>query len=585
MDSLYLVVLFSVLTEIHGDARRESLTDECLLDQCKASTEIRSCAKDLCRKSLASCIEIWHKERAEKRGKNGGVELTKDGRNNNQNQNKDKTKTSMDMIIVVSALVSISISASVTITVLCYQRHRSKHSLTRPVGQEEIITESVDESDYTSINYNEMTDMSLPETNENSNENNTTPREPQAITDMIQQTGDTLTEYESLSNNRTSVEHIYELESTQNNQYQLLTTQRNLFFFHPRNSLWNMKGLYVVVLFSVLTEIHGNARRESSTDECLLKQCKASTEIRSCAKGLCRKSLASCIEILHKERAEKRGKNDGVELTKDGRNNNQNRNKDKKKKIFKLGTIVGISVGITGTLILFLIILVIIVICRRRSKKKKRKHQKRLQSLDKRLEMANLESSPSSTNKGLYNIRNTDKSVNTYEAQTRCSVAEGDDNVYYEIDEDKIESLTDIEGVHQKQIKEVRDKGSFYSDQTGYESQLGSKKNREQLPSLQSVDLRFEMANLEKIPSSSNKEGHTIRSANTDEAQDEYFVLDPSVTKYDKDLHNQVLPEVKVLSVAQGDGKNDNEITEDKIKSSTDIEVEHHKQMEDVRDI
>lgn len=88
-----------------------------------------------------------------------------------------------------------------------------------------------------------------------------------------------------------------------------------------------------------------------------------------------------------------------------------------------------------------------------RSKKKKRKQQKGLQSLDKRLEMANLESSPSSTNKGLYNIRNTDKSVNTYEAQTRCSVAEGDENVYYEIDVDKIESLTDIEGIHQKQIK------------------------------------------------------------------------------------------------------------------------------------
>ncbi|XP_076075884.1 uncharacterized protein LOC143046643 [Mytilus galloprovincialis] len=345
-----------------------------------------------------------------------------------------------------------------------------------------------------------------------------------------------------------------------------------------------MKCLYVVVLFSVLTEIHGNvcqkygnskkkfkclyqkyhqekscieiikmiipnARRENSTDECLLEQCNASTEIRSCAKekDLCRKSLASCIESLHKERAEKRGKKGRVELTKDGRNNDQNRNKDKKKKIFKLGAIVGISVGITGTLILFLIILVIIVICRRRSKKKKRKQQKRLQSLDKRLEMANLESSPSSTNKGLYNIRNTDKSVNTYEAQTRCSVAEGDENVYYEIDEDKIDSLTDIEGVHQKQIKEVRDKGSYYSDQTGCETQLGSKKNREELTRFQSVDQRFEMANLERVPSNSNKEGHPIRSANTVEAQGGYFVLDPSVTKYDKDLRNRELPEVKKL--------------------------------------
>ncbi|VDI75394.1 Hypothetical predicted protein, partial [Mytilus galloprovincialis] len=170
-------------------------------------------------------------------------------------------------------------------------------------------------------------------------------------------------------------------------------------------------------------------------------------------------------------------------------------------------------------------------------------------------------------------------------AQTRCSVAEGDENVYYEIDEDKIESLTDIEGVHQKQIKEVRDKVSYYSDQTGYETQLGSKKNRELLPSLQSVHLRFEMANLERIPSSSNKEGHTIRSANTDEVQGEYFVRDPSVTEYDKYLRNRVLPEVKNFSVTQGDGKIYNEIAEDRIESSTDMKVEHQKQTEDVRDI
>ncbi|XP_063447329.1 uncharacterized protein LOC134726860 [Mytilus trossulus] len=142
-------------------------------------------------------------------------------------KNTKEIKASMDMIIVVSALVSISIAASVTITVMCYQRHQSKHSLTRSVRQDQIITERVDSSNYTAIWYNEMTDMSLPETNENYYENNTTPREPQAITDIIQQTGDTLTEYESLSNYRTSVEQVYESESTQN-QYQLLTTQRNL---------------------------------------------------------------------------------------------------------------------------------------------------------------------------------------------------------------------------------------------------------------------------------------------------------------------------------------------------------------------
>ncbi|CAG2211145.1 unnamed protein product [Mytilus edulis] len=52
-------------------------------------------------------------------------------------------KASMDTIIVVSALVSISIAALVTITVLCYQRQRSKHSLTRQVRQDQIITEKL----------------------------------------------------------------------------------------------------------------------------------------------------------------------------------------------------------------------------------------------------------------------------------------------------------------------------------------------------------------------------------------------------------------------------------------------------------
>lgn len=74
-----------------------------------------------------------------------------------------------------------------------------------------------------------------------------------------------------------------------------------------------------------------------------------------------------------------------------------------------------------------------------------------------------------------------------------------------------------------------------------------SKKNREELTRFQSVDQRFEMANLERVPSNSNKEGHPIRSANTVEAQGGYFVLDPSVTKYDKDLRNRELPEVKKL--------------------------------------
>ncbi|CAC5417750.1 unnamed protein product [Mytilus coruscus] len=281
--------------------------------------------------------------------------------------------------------------------------------------------------------------------------------------------------------------------------------------------------------------------------------------------------------------------NKGIKGNENGKGNEKNDDKDNSKKhIFKLGAILGISVGITGTIILFLIILVVIFVCRRRSKKKKRKQMTRLQSIDQRFEMAHLECSPSSTNKGGNTMLSTNESLNTHEAQgeyfvhdpsitkydkdlsnrklseiTRFSGAEGDENVYYEIDEDKIESSTSIEGVHQKEIEEVRDKGSHHSHQT--KNLLGSKKNREQLTRLQSVDPRIEMANLESSQSSTNKEGHTIISATTDESQGEYFVLDPSVTKYDKDLSIRILPDVKRFSVAQGDEKVYNEIDEKKM--------------------
>ncbi|XP_052068265.1 uncharacterized protein LOC127707660 isoform X11 [Mytilus californianus] len=301
-------------------------------------------------------------------------------------------------------------------------------------------------------------------------------------------------------------------------------------------------------------------------------------------------------------------------------NGNKNRKRKKrkedreynKKQIFKLGAIVGISVGITGTIILLLIILVIIFVCRQRSKKKKRKQMTRLQSVDQRFEMAHLESSPSSTNKEQNNFLSTNKSLNTDEAQsdafvldpfvtkydkdlsnrklpviTRFSGAEGDENVYYEIDEYKIESSTDMERVHKKQIEEVKDQGSHQSHQT--KNLLGSKKNREQFTRLRSVDQRIEMANLERSLSITNKGGNTVvpesKFLNTGEAQSEYFVLDPSVTKYDKDMSSGVLPEFKRFSVAQGDEKVNNEIDKEKIESSTDMKKDNKTQIEKVRDI
>ncbi|CAC5370060.1 unnamed protein product [Mytilus coruscus] len=293
------------------------------------------------------------------------------------------------------------------------------------------------------------------------------------------------------------------------------------------------------------------------------------------------------------------------------RKNRWDRKDDRKEQVFKVGAIVGISVGVTCTIILSLVILAIIYVCRRRSKKKKRKQLTRLQAIDQRFEMAHLESCPSSSNKERYNIPSTNKPLNTDEAQgeywvldpsiakydkdlsnrklpeiKRCSGAEGDENVYYEIDEDKIKSSTDMEDVHQKKI-EVMDKGSHNSDLTINRTQLGSmKKNTEQLTRQQSDDQGYEMSNFISSHSSTNQGGNTILSTNDflkiDETQGEYFVLDPSVTKYDKDL---VLPEVKRTSAAKGDETVYNEIDEDQIESSTGIKVDQQQQMEEARDI
>lgn len=55
----------------------------------------------------------------------------------------------------------------------------------------------------------------------------------------------------------------------------------------------------------------------------------------------------------------------------------------------------------------------------------------------------------------------------------RCSDAEGDETVYYEIDDDKIESSTDIGGVYQRKMEAVVDKDYHSCDQTRYETELG----------------------------------------------------------------------------------------------------------------
>lgn len=111
-------------------------------------------------------------------------------------------------------------------------------------------------------------------------------------------------------------------------------------------------------------------------------------------------------------------------------------------------------------------------------------------------------------------------------------------------------------------------------------------KNTEQLTRQQLVDQGYEMSNFEINHSGTNQEGTTILSENklltTDEAQGDYFVLDPSVTKYDKDM---VIPEVNITSAAQGVETVYNKIDEDPIEPSTVIKVDHQKQMEEATDI
>ncbi|XP_063446667.1 uncharacterized protein LOC134726197 [Mytilus trossulus] len=222
--------------------------------------------------------------------------------------------------------------------------------------------------------------------------------------------------------------------------------------------------------------------------------------------------------------------------------------------------------------------------------------------------MTNLNSSTSCTNKKEYNILSTNKSLNAYKAQgeyfvldpsitkydkdlrnqklpeiKRCSSTDGDESVYYEIDEDKMKLSTDLEGVHKKQIKEGRTQGSLHSYRT--KDLLGSSMKSEQLTRLISDDQRIEMANLESNKSSTNKEENIVIPANIVKAQGEYFVLDPSVTKYDKDLSSRVLQEDNKLNVSQGEEKVYNEVDENKTEASKDGLTDHQKQIEEFRDI
>ncbi|CAG2184560.1 unnamed protein product [Mytilus edulis] len=256
-----------------------------------------------------------------------------------------------------------------------------------------------------------------------------------------------------------------------------------------KSILWNMNSLSFIVLFHVLTGIHGEVMYTNLTDDCLVKELKhictkSYKKTKNCSKEDCRKLLSLSIDS---QNSNDNIDDDNKERKRNGNAEGNYKNRDRKnyKKAYS------------------------------KSKRKKRKKQRRQQSIDQRFEMKNLESGSSSTNKREYIVVSENKSLNTYEEQgqnyvtvldssitkydkdfrnrklpeiKRCSGAEGGENVYYEIDEDKIlpeikrfsvpqgdkrvynEIDEDMEGVCQKEIEEFKDKYPYNGEQNIYET-------------------------------------------------------------------------------------------------------------------
>ncbi|CAC5410581.1 PRSS12 [Mytilus coruscus] len=131
-------------------------------------------------------------------------------------------------VIMVSTLVFIIVAALVIIVIVCHRKRKTKNSKPCQIRQNTPANERMDSSDYNVINYNEMTDISIPKINENMNETHTTQHQTQHITTSIEQEDTICNKYESLSTNRNSVEHFYESDSIHTNQYESLTKQREM---------------------------------------------------------------------------------------------------------------------------------------------------------------------------------------------------------------------------------------------------------------------------------------------------------------------------------------------------------------------
>lgn len=121
----------------------------------------------------------------------------------------------------ISSLAVIFIAALVFTIVICIRRKKSRHSQPSEIPTSSTATERYTSSNNTTVIYNEIMDVRLSEIHQTRNENSTTPRERQTTTPVIEQVGNDSSRYESLSTNRTSIEHIYESEYIPTNQYEL----------------------------------------------------------------------------------------------------------------------------------------------------------------------------------------------------------------------------------------------------------------------------------------------------------------------------------------------------------------------------
>lgn len=124
-------------------------------------------------------------------------------------------------MIFVPVSVLLLLAAVIVILVVCLKRKRGKNLHPCEILKYQNMADRNDSPSYADINYNEMADIIIPEVNESRHSYNTVQCEPQNISSSIQQEQCNCNNYESLSTNRTSVEHIYQSRDIPTNQSSL----------------------------------------------------------------------------------------------------------------------------------------------------------------------------------------------------------------------------------------------------------------------------------------------------------------------------------------------------------------------------